>query len=147
ISSPDAPSPGMPTADDQDLPAPQVQAFTVMDIAPEGFDLQLMLWGDGSGVPTSGKSLIILGLDNNHRLHIRIFDAAGNRATDTDETKLPGSQAGAIAALKLQLSVLLPPHVLTGAENARLIHEATSIVGQTPPGSGGTIVRISTNPA
>jgi hypothetical protein len=35
ISSPDVPSPGMPTADDQDLPAPQVLAVTVTKITLE----------------------------------------------------------------------------------------------------------------
>ena len=89
-----------------------------------------MSWGDGSGVPTSGKNLVIVGIDNNGLLHIRIFDAAGNRITDTDETQLP-AQAAAIATLKQQLPGLLPPHVLTDAEKAQVIAEATSIVGQT----------------
>ncbi len=93
-----------------------------------------MSWGDGSGVPTSGNNLVIVGIDNNGLLHIRIFDAAGNRVTDTDETKLPGTQAGAISTLKQQLPGLLPPHVLTGAEKAQLIGEATSIVGENPAG-------------
>ena len=89
-----------------------------------------MSWGDGSGVPTSGKNLVVVGTDNNGLLHIRIFDAAGNRIKDTDETQLP-AQAAAIATLKQQLPGLLPPHVLTDAEKAQVIAEATSIVGQT----------------
>jgi hypothetical protein len=105
---------------------------------PPEFDLQLMSWGDGSGVPTSGKSLVIVGIDNKGLLHIRIFDANGNRITDMDETKLPGSQAGAIATLKQQLPGFLPPHVLTGPETAQVMSEATSIVGQTnPPSAAG----------
>ena len=95
-----------------------------------GFDLQLMSWGDGSGVPASGNNLVIVGIDNNNLLHIRIYDAAGTRITDTDETQLP-AQAAAIATLKQQLPGLLPPHVLTDAEKAQVIAEATSIVGQT----------------
>ena len=90
-----------------------------------------MSWGDGSGVPTSGNNLVIVGTDNDGLLHIRIFDAEGNRITDTDETKLPSTQAGAISTLKQQLPGLLPPHVLTAAETAEVITEATSIVGQT----------------
>jgi predicted phage baseplate assembly protein len=101
---------------------------------PGGFDLRLMSWGDGSGVPTSGNNLVIVGIDNNGLLHIRIFDAGGSRVTDTDETMLPGTQAGAISTLKQQLPSLLPPHVLTDAEKAQLISEVTSIVGQTQPG-------------
>jgi hypothetical protein len=102
-----------------------------------GFDLQLMSWGDGSGVPTTGNSLIILGVDTAGRLHIRIFDAGGNRVTDTDETQLPGAQAGAIAALKQQLPGWLPPHVLTAADKAQLIRQVTSIVGQILSMNGG----------
>ncbi len=90
-----------------------------------------MFWGDGSGVPTSAKNLVIVGADNNGLLHIRIFDAGGNRVTDTDETKLPSTQAGAITTLKQQLPGLLPPHKLTSAEMAQVIAEATLIVGQT----------------
>lgn len=97
-----------------------------------GFDLRLMSWGDGSGAPTSGKNLVVVGTDNNGLLHIRIFDAAGNRIKDTDETQLP-AQAAAIATLKQQLPGLLPPHVLTDAEKVQVIAEATSIVGQTRP--------------
>ena len=91
----------------------------------------MMSWGAGSGVPTSGNDLVIVGIDNNHLLHIRIFDASGNRVTDTDETKLPGTQAPGISTLKQQLPGLLPPHVLTSAEKAQVLSDVTSIVGQT----------------
>jgi len=96
-----------------------------------GFDLQLMSWGDGTGVPTSGNNLVIVGTDNNNLLHIRIFDQDGNRVTDIDETKLPPAQAQAILTLKQQLPGLLPPHVMTDAEKAQVLREATSIAGQT----------------
>src|SRR4051812_28952428 len=89
-----------------------------------------MSWGDGSGVPTSGKNLVVVGTDNNGSLHIRIFDATGNRTKDTDETQLP-AQAAAIATLKQRLPGLSPPHVLTGMEKEQVIAEATSIVDQT----------------
>src|SRR5947209_14303231 len=51
----------------------------------EGYDLQLMSWGDGSSVPTSGQRLVVFGLDPGGLLHIRTFDNAGGR-TDTYET-------------------------------------------------------------
>jgi hypothetical protein len=95
----------------------------------DGFDLRLMSWGDGSGVPTSGKNLVVVGLDNNRRLHIRILDAPGDRVIDRDEAQLP-VQAAAIATLKWQLPRLLPPHVLSDAERAQVIARLTSIVGQ-----------------
>ena len=98
-----------------------------------GSDVNVVSWGDGSGVPLSGKkSLIIVGPDNKGQLHIRTFDDVGNRVMDTDETKLPGTQATAIATLKQQLLGWLPPHVLTDAEKAQVITELTSIVSQIP---------------
>ncbi len=66
-----------------------------------------MSW-ETAGVPASGNNFVIVGVDNNGRLHIRIFDAGGNRVTDTDETKLPGTQAEAVSSLKQQLRDCCP---------------------------------------
>jgi len=96
-----------------------------------GPELQLVSWGDGSKVPISGNNLVIVGTDSGGLLHIRIFDAAGNRVTDADQSQLPITQAAAISALKQQIPGLLPPHVLTDAEKARVITQATSIAGDT----------------
>jgi hypothetical protein len=98
----------------------------------DGYDLRLMSWEDGSRVPTSGNNLVIVGNDNNGLLHIRIFDADGNRVKDTDETRLPNTHAGAISSLRQQLPGLLHPHVLTDDEKAGVIAQATSIVDQIP---------------
>ncbi len=94
------------------------------------FDLRLVSWGDGSGVPTSGNKLVILGIDNDDLLHIRIFGAGGKGVMDTNETKLSDAQVVAILTLKRQLQGLLDPHVLTGGEKARVIRRVRSIVGQ-----------------
>jgi hypothetical protein len=102
------------------------------------YDLRLMSWGGGSGVPASGKKLVILGIDNDGRLRIRSFDADG-KLTDTDDMKLPPAQAGAIAALKQQIPGLLTPHVLTGAETMQLQRDLTSILGRTPPAQRGDL--------
>jgi hypothetical protein len=90
-----------------------------------------MSWGDGSRVPTSGKKLVILGIDNDDLLHIRIFDADGKGVMDTDETKLSDAQVVASLTLRRQLQGLSTPHVLTGGEKARVIRKVTSIVAQT----------------
>src|SRR5262249_550607 len=45
-----------------------------------GFDVRLMSWGNGSGVPTSGSDRIIVGTDTNGLLHIRSFDSGGFRS-------------------------------------------------------------------
>jgi hypothetical protein len=95
-----------------------------------GYDLRLVSWGEASGLPTTGSNLIVVGVDHNGLLRIRIFDAKGE-ITDMDENELPGTQSGAVSALKKQLSDLLPPHVMTGPEVAQLVSEVTSIVGQT----------------
>jgi hypothetical protein len=89
-----------------------------------------MSWGDGSGVPTPGNKLVIIGIDNNDLLHIRIFGAGGKGVMDTDEAKLSDVQAVAIATLKRELPGLSPPHELTGAKKARVIRRVRSIVGR-----------------
>ena len=97
-----------------------------------GFHLRLVFWGDGSAVSTSGNNLVIVGTGNNGLLHIRIFGSGGNRMVDTDEKLLPTTKVSAISTLKQQLPGLLPPHVLTSAEEARVLSEVLSIVGETP---------------
>src|SRR5262249_22685929 len=86
----------------------------------------------GSAMPTTGKNLVIVGLDSKfvvfRLLHIRIFDSAGNMITDTDETKLPPEQATAIATLKQTLPGLLLLPQLTDSQTTQVIYGATSIV-------------------
>jgi hypothetical protein len=119
-----------------------------------GYDLRLMSWGDGSGVPKSGKKSVILGIDNNGRLHIRTFDADGKRM-DTDETKFFQAsqplrsptpeevrQGAAIAALKPRIPGLLPPHLLTSAETTQLQRDLTPILGQTAKVPADAVAKI-----
>ena len=66
-------------------------------------------------------------------LHIRIFDANGNLITDTDDAELPQTptELALIATLKRELpSLLAPNYVLTAADKAQVIAEATLIAGQ-----------------
>jgi hypothetical protein len=111
-------------------PAGDGLPMSVVADIERGFDLQLMSWGNGSGVPTSGNNLVIVGIDNKGLVHVRTFDADGNEITDTDETKLPATKTGAISTLRQRLPGLLPPHALTRVERSKLISEATSIVDQ-----------------
>jgi hypothetical protein len=96
----------------------------------ERFDLRLISWADGSKVPTKGNKLVIIGVDKNDLLHIRIFDAGGKGVMDTDETNLSSAQAVAIWTLKHELAGMSPPHELTGAKQARVIRKVRSIVGR-----------------
>lgn len=120
----------------------------------EGYDLRLVSWGNGSGVPTSGQSLVVAGADSNGLLHIRTFDPSGVRTdtyearergvlhlvsaeasgtvrSDTPEGSLPTAQAQAITDLKQRLPSLLPPHGPSNSEKAQAFSKATLIIGQT----------------
>jgi uncharacterized protein (TIRG00374 family) len=120
----------------------------------DGSDLQVMSWGDGLRVPTSGQNLVVAGIDHNGLLHIRTFDtagvrtdtleaneagslhlvsadASGNVLSDTPESSLPTDQSLAIAPLKGTLPGLLPPHVLTNQDREVVLSQATSIIGHT----------------
>ena len=93
----------------------------------QGYDLRLMSSvNDVSGIPTEGKSLIIVAAVKNV-LHFRIFDRDGQMVVDTDETKLT-KQAGPIEDLRKQLESLWPPHGLTESEKDRVIAAVTSIL-------------------
>ncbi len=112
--------------------------FATIEVAPTGaasgyesYNLRVVSWGDGSGVPASGQSLVIVGIDNNSLLHVRIFDSSGKLVTDADETQLPPAQAEPIVKLKQQLAGLLNHGVVTPDEQAQVISQATAIVGQS----------------
>ncbi len=97
-----------------------------------GFDLRLVSWGDGTGVPTSGKNLVIVGTDDRALLHVRVFDASGKCVRDADETELPTREHSAIATLKQRFPVLLPPHALMDDERAWVVLHATPIPMRQP---------------
>ena len=103
----------------------------VSPLRATGFDVRLMSWGDGTGVPPSGSNLVVVGTDSLGRLHIRAFNSSGSQIIDTDETNLPSSSAVAITAFKARFPNLLPPYVLPAAEKSQVISDVTSIVGQT----------------
>jgi RNA polymerase sigma factor (sigma-70 family) len=81
--------------------------------------------GDLAGVPTTGKSLVIVALVD-RVLHFRVFDGAGKLVADIDKNKLVGPR---IEALKKQLASLWPPHNLSRVERAHIISEVTSMAG------------------
>ncbi len=95
------------------------------------YDLRLMLWGDGSGVPTSGNNLAIVGVQYFNDLpfyRIRWFDVGGN-VREYDERASLGMNIHEEMAWAKQLSALLPPHEMTGAEKAEVTGIVTKIVG------------------
>jgi len=93
------------------------------------YDVRVMRWGDGSQVPTSGKGLFILGIDNEGLLNIRAYDERGKTLLNSEETKiiykdgsqpLPRFMVEAIATLKRKVEGLQPPYELTPAQKDEL---------------------------
>ena len=80
-----------------------------------------------------GKELTIIA-DVNNVLYFRVFDPAGMKIMDTDETKLP-AKAADIAALKAQVKALTAyGYVLTPEERTDVKAKVRAIVGLlTPP--------------
>jgi len=104
------------------------------------YDLQLVFgWGDAAGVPSQDKkNLVVVGIDITG-LHIRIFDAGPGPVVDInpipDEKNRP-AQALAIDDLRKRMPDLLRNDALqklTTDDKARVINEAISIAGHTPP--------------
>jgi WD40 repeat protein len=123
-----------------------------------GAELRLISCWDGSGPPTAGTDLVIVGTDSDGLLHIRAFGGNTNPIS-ADETRgssgalhlkrfgyfidgrmwsealessLPTTQSRAITTLKQQLPRLLPPHVLSGAERGQILSAITLILGHRP---------------
>ena len=96
-----------------------------------GFDLRLMSsLNDVSGIPTEGKSLIIVA-GVNDVLHFRIFGGDGKVVVDTDGRNLT-EQARKIEDLREQLKSLWPSHKLTWSDKVQVVTAVTSIFGRTP---------------
>ena len=110
----------------------QGQSLGMVSWAPtvaveQGYSLRLMVSvNDVSGIPTAGKSLIIVAAVNSV-LHFRIFDGDSKMVVDTDEKGL-ADQAQQIENLRKQLESLWPPHSLTSSEADRIITAVTSII-------------------
>ena len=106
--------------------------------AKDSSDVQLMTWGGGNMVSEVGKNLYVIGSDLDGVLHIRVFNAYGNRTSDTDEKQLPRQARNAIGELKQQVKKLSPPHMLTHEEKSAIVDAVKTIVNtpQSPPEVG-----------
>ena len=117
---------------------------------PSGFDLQLMPWGNGSGVPGAGQNLVIAGLDADGMIHIRKFDFAGVATdiyevniqnapnlvmattsgvvlTTTPESDLLRNQQDAISYLRLRLPDLTSQPALDDTVKAKVLTQLMSL--------------------
>jgi hypothetical protein len=106
----------------------RAQQFSRMSLTE--YDLRLMPpLNDPSGIPTEGKSLIIVGIVG-QVLHFRIFDGDGKMVEDTDVKMLAG-RARTIEDFSRQLEGLWPPHALAESEKVPLIAAVKSIFGKS----------------
>jgi hypothetical protein len=116
------------------------QQFATPGVELAKFDLQLLASLSDVSNPPPRNTVVIVFVGK--VLHFRIFDDSSAIFVDTDETRL-STQAAAIAALKVQLASLFPPHTLTDAEKKSVNTAVTSIVGYSQlPLLGRPIVRL-----
>jgi hypothetical protein len=109
--------------------SPPTVSVAVQEVAKEP-DLSVVSW-DHDDLPTRQKNLVVVGEDDKHLLHIRIFDGAGNVVTDTDETKLPAAPALTVSSLKTKLPSLRSKG-FTIDQQSQILANVRSILGQPP---------------
>lgn len=116
----------------------QLAAELIRGIQALTYDLRLISpLPDTSGIPTEGKTLIIVA-DVNRVLHIRIFDPQGKQVVDTDEATLiaqapnPDDMKRQLDDLRSELKSLWPPYEPTQSDKARIVAAVASIVNYIP---------------
>ena len=83
-----------------------------------------------AGLPSRAYNQAVVASVNGS-LFFRVFNAAGTKIIDTDESKLT-NQPAALTALKAQLAGLFPPHVLTQDEKDKALAAVKAILGLSP---------------
>ena len=84
---------------------------------------------DLAELPTSGSNLVVLARVSDERLlHVRIFDAAGNKVVDADEMVL-GKQGGQIGDLKVLLADVWDGRDLSPLEKLGVLSSLASVPG------------------
>ncbi len=140
---------------------------------PSKYTLKVMSWGDGSSVPTSGQSLLVVGTDSHGLLHIRRFDPAvspatsgartdtyetmesgvlhlvtadgsGKILTDRPESSLSSAQSQAITALKQQLPGLSDSQSLSDSQTTQILKDTTVASGHTYTSPGFQLTILDT---
>ena len=95
---------------------------------PIEHDLRLMSVAVAGGLISGGRSLVIVALVDT-RLHIRIFDASGEKVVDKTENELVSGEV--LTALKKRLNPLPRDSDLSKADKIKIIEDATLIAGHT----------------
>ncbi len=93
---------------------------------------EVVNWGDGSNVPTSGSSLVVVGLDDNLKLHIRYFNNQGVMAADwVQGDPTPDGLGATILNLSGQVLDWVPPFSLSASQQAQIVTESEAILAMT----------------
>ncbi len=98
--------------------------------ALEEYDLRLISVAASDDLVDEGRSLVIVALVGTD-LHIRIFDASGEKVVDKRENELESGEM--LAALKQRLNPFPDESSLSQEDKQEIIRNATSIAGHTPP--------------
>lgn len=96
-----------------------------------GYDLRLMTVDTAGGLLNQGRNVVIVALVG-AALHIRIFDANGNRVVNKSENELTSGET--LTTLKEQLNPLPEESSLSQEQKQQIIRDATSIAGHIPYG-------------
>jgi hypothetical protein len=91
-----------------------------------GYDLRLMSVSDIEELINDSRSLVVVAFVN-ARLHVRIFDAGGQKVVDKAELELVAGQT--LTDLKQRLTPLPDEVTLSHEDKHQIIDEATSIAG------------------
>jgi RND family efflux transporter MFP subunit len=122
---------------------------TIISILPEGTrvkgaDLLLVpAQSDVSGLPTEGKSLIVVA-NVDQSLHFRIFDTDSKMVLDTDEKTLK-ERARQVEELKGELESLWPPHELSPSEKSRVVTSVTLLFNHNQLNLGDLVCELDSS--
>ena len=98
-------------------------------VALNGYDLRLMSVTAADDLVNEGRNLVIVALVGTD-LHIRIFDASGEKVIDKAEAQLVSGET--LTALKKRLNPLPNESALSKEQKQKFIRDATSIADHTP---------------
>ncbi len=96
-------------------------------LTENAYDLRLLKADNSADLPVEGEKLFVIA-DVKGTLHFRIFDAAGARVVDSDETQL-AARSGEISALEGRLNNLWATTNLPASDKAGVVSAAAAILG------------------
>jgi hypothetical protein len=117
--------------------APPIDPRTAADVAADvrtllavhlGYELRLMSVDEADGLVNEGRFLVIVALVGTN-LHVRIFDANGQRVVNKEENELISGEK--LTTLKEQLNRLPDGSGLSHEQKQKIIRDAASIADHT----------------